>query len=227
MNLSIRRKFWRSIEKTHAPGAFEALDAAYTQAHRAYHSWEHIDALLERLDEFAHLATRPDLVATAIFWHDVVHLPRGSDGALRLDAVNVRDSAVTFRRYTLLEGGEADAVQDLVLATADHKRARATLLHYPGFSDDLDLFVDLDLSPLASPWDEFVANTRKIRSESMGVDEAEFSAKQADMLEGLASDGGPLFRRAEIREKLDATARVNLMRCIASLRQRSARGGPA
>ncbi|PWB81142.1 MAG: hypothetical protein C3F11_15965 [Methylocystaceae bacterium] len=222
MNEAIRRKFWLGLEKAHARGAFDVLNAAYTQAHRAYHSWEHIDALLERLEEFGQLAVRPDLVATAIFWHDVVHVARGSDGALRLDSENVRDSGDLFRRHTLLAGREAEAVQDLILATADHMRARARNEYYPGFSGDLDLFIDLDLSPLASPWDEFAVNTRKIRSESMGVDEAEFSAKQAAMLEGLAKGGAPLFRRAELREKLDATAKVNLARCIAALRERGA-----
>lgn len=221
MNEAMRRKFWLGLEKAHAPGAFEVLHAAYTQAHRAYHSWGHIDELLERLEEFAQLAARPDLVATAIFWHDVVHTARGPDGAMRSDAENVHDSAELFRRHTLLAAGEAQAVYELVLATADHARARGRREYYAGFSSDLDLFIDLDLSPLASPWETFIVNTRKIRSEAVDIDEAEFCAKQADMLESLTRGGAPLFRRAEVREKLDATARINLARCVAYLRQKS------
>lgn len=218
MSEDIRKKFWLSVERIHAPGTYGALDAAYTQPHRAYHTWEHIDALLEGLDHFFHLATRPDLIATAIFWHDVVHLARSADGRLRIDSENVRDSADAFRRHTLLSGLEAEAVYDMVMATADHARARARTEHYPGFSGDLDLFVDLDLSPLATPWEEFAANTLKIRAESIGIEEAAFRESQVKMLEGLARADRPIFRRAETREQWDATARANLARCIPGLR---------
>ncbi|OAI24328.1 hypothetical protein A1351_18225 [Methylosinus sp. R-45379] len=213
-----RLRYWRQIAEAHEPGAYQALDEAYRQPHRAYHSWAHIDELLTGLERFDSLATRPDLIAAAIFWHDAVHLARDPDGKTRLDRQNVRDSVSAFRRHTVLTGGEAQAVEDLVMATSDHARARATTEHYAGFSGDLDLFVDLDLSPLAAPWEIFAANTQKIRSESIGVEEAEFAANQAKMLEGLAQGDRPVFRRAETRAAWDATARVNLARCIAGLR---------
>ncbi len=218
MNEDIRRKFWFSVETTHAAGAYGVLDAAYTQSHRAYHTWEHIDALLAGLDRFFRLATRPDLIAAAIFWHDVVHVARGADGRLRLDAENVRDSGDMFRRHTLLDGFEAQAVHDLVMATADHVRAQPKHEHYRGFSRDFDLFLDLDLSPLATPWEEFAANTRKIRAESIGVEEAEFRVNQAKMLEGLARAEAPIFRRVETRAQWEAAAQANLARCIPRLR---------
>jgi len=217
-NEARRRRYWRRIERAHEPGAYAALDAAYRQPHRSYHSWAHIDELLAGLERFDSLAARPDLIAAAIFWHDAVHLARDPDGKIRSDRQNVRDSIAAFRRHTLLEASEAQAVADLVMATADHVGARAETEHYPGFCDDLDLFVDLDLSPLAAPWDIFAANTQKIRSESVGVEEAEFAASQARMLEGLARGDAPVFRRAETRAAWDATARVNLARCIAGLR---------
>lgn len=215
-----RLEAWRRIEAAHRPGAYAALDAAYRQPHRSYHSWAHIDELLAGLRRFESLAARPDLIAAAIFWHDVVHLARDPDGKTRLDRQNVRDSVAAFRRHTLLAANEAQAVEDLVTATADHVGARAAIEHYPGFSGDLDLFIDLDLSPLAAPWEIFAANTQKIRSESIGVEEAEFAANQAKMLEGLARGDAPIFRRAETRAAWDATARVNLARCIEGLRAR-------
>ncbi len=165
-NEARRLRYWRRIEQAHEPGAYQALDAAYRQPHRAYHSWAHIDELLAGLEHFDRLATRPDLIAAAIFWHDAVHLARDPDGKTRLDRQNVGDSVAAFHRHTLLEGNEAKAVEELVMATADHVGARASCELYPGFSDDLDLFVDLDLSPLAAPWDIFAANTQK---NSLGV----------------------------------------------------------
>ncbi|ATQ67438.1 MULTISPECIES: HD domain-containing protein [Methylosinus] len=218
MNEPIRRRFWRRIEAAHEPGAYAVLDAAYRQAHRAYHTWEHIDALLVGLERFERLAARPDLIAIAIFWHDVVHRAREADGRAHSDAQNVRDSVEAFRRCTLLCGSERQAVADLVTATADHAHARAAAAHYPGFAGDLDLFVDLDLSPLAAPWEAFADNTRKIRTESAGVDETQFASDQANLLESFAREGAPIFRRPETRALWDAAARANLERCIPRLR---------
>lgn len=218
MNETIRRDFWRRVEQAHRPDAFAVLDAAYRQPHRAYHTWDHIDELLEGLERFERLAARPDLVAIAIFWHDAVHRSREADGRARSDPQNVRDSVEAFRRHTLLSGSEEQAVVDLVMATADHARASAATQHYPGFAEDLDLLVDLDLSPLAAPWEDFSDNTRKIRTESLGVEETKFAADQASMLEGLARADAPIFRRAETRALWDEAARANLERCIPRLR---------
>lgn len=217
INERARQQYWSRVEATHAPESYAFLDAAYRQPHRAYHTWEHIDTLLEGLERFESLATRPDLVATAVFWHDAVHLPVGADGKSRVDSQNVRDSVAAFHRHTLLGQEDAAAVHDLVMATADHAHARPDTSRYAGFVGDFVLFVDLDLSPLAANWDEFAANTRKIQTEAVGVGAAEFAAAQAAMLEGIAKID-PIFRRDETRAEWESAARANLARCIPRLR---------
>ena len=91
------------------------------------------------------LASRRDLVATAIFWHDAVYVTRAADGTRRTDAVNVLDSAELFRQHSLLSAADADAVHELIMATTDHLGAKPCRGRYPGFGHDLDLFVDLTL----------------------------------------------------------------------------------
>src|SRR5664279_350374 len=68
----IIRKHWRSLQASHKPSAWDALDRGYSDARRAYHSWEHIAELLEKLDGFQALTAKPALIATAVFWHDAV-----------------------------------------------------------------------------------------------------------------------------------------------------------
>ncbi|MFY9834185.1 MAG: hypothetical protein WAK66_15920, partial [Methylocystis sp.] len=119
----IIRTHWRSLEASHKPSAWGALDRGYGDAHRAYHAWEHIAELLEKLDEFQALAARPALIATAVFWHDSVYTTQAPDGAKRSDLENVRDSAELFLRHTLLNADDAAAVHELIMATADHTRA--------------------------------------------------------------------------------------------------------
>jgi predicted metal-dependent HD superfamily phosphohydrolase len=218
----IIRKHWRSLEGSYKPSAWDALEGGYGDARRAYHSWEHIAELLEKLDEFRALSAKPALIATAVFWHDAVYATRAADGGKRSDLENVRDSAELFLRHTLLNADDAAAVHELIMATADHTRAEPKKAHYHGFAGDLDLFLDLDLSPLAAPWETFAANLENIRFEFTWVPEREFYSSQIDMLEGFLKADAHLFRRAETRKKWLAAAKDNLRYCIDELRARFA-----
>ena len=222
VNSEIKKKYWIPLEAKHKTGAWEALDAGYTERHRAYHSWQHVAGLFEKLGEFSDLSTRADIIAMSAFWHDVVYRTQNHEGTPRPDYENVRDSAELFRKYTLLNQPDAAAVYDLIMATANHLQARADTQHYAGFAGDLDLFLDLDLSSLASPWEQFVEHLNAIRYEFSWVPELGFYSKQIQILENFAKDDVQLYRRAETREKWRDTARANLMRCITELKKRIA-----
>jgi hypothetical protein len=44
-----------------------------------------------------------------------------------------------FQSYMLMNTADADAVQELIMATTDHLEAKASRERYPSFSRDLDL----------------------------------------------------------------------------------------
>jgi predicted metal-dependent HD superfamily phosphohydrolase len=208
------------MEGKHKAGAWDALDASYTESHRAYHTWEHVASLLEKLSEFSDLSTRSDIIAVSVFWHDVVYRTQNQDGSPRPDYENVRDSGALFRQYTLLNKSDADAVHDLIMATSNHLQARAEKHYYVGFAGDLDLFLDLDLSSLASPWEEFVEDLARIRTEFSWAPQVVFCSIQLQILEKFAKEGARLYRRAETSEQWRDAAMANLKRCITVLRNR-------
>jgi predicted metal-dependent HD superfamily phosphohydrolase len=222
INHEIRKKYWVPIEGRHKTGAWEALDVGYTESHRAFHTWEHVSGLLENLSEFSDLSTRSDIIAVSVFWHDVVYRTQNQDGSPRPDYENVRDSGELFRQYTLLNKSDADAVHDLIMATANHMQARAEKHYYAGFADDLDLFLDLDLSSLASPWEEFAENLARIRTEFLWAPEVVFCSIELQILKNFAKDDVRLYRRAETSRKWGDAARANLKRCITELQKRIA-----
>jgi predicted metal-dependent HD superfamily phosphohydrolase len=222
INQEIRIKYWLPLEGRHKTGAWEALDAGYTESHRAFHTWEHVAALLENLSEFSNLSTRSDIVAVSVFWHDVVYRTQNQDGSPRPNYENVRESGELFRQYTLLNKPDADAVHDLIMATANHLQARAEKHYYAGFADDLDLFLDLDLSSLASPWEKFVEGLARIQTEFSWAPEVIFCSIQLQILENFAKDDVRLYRRAETSGKWRDAARANLKRCIRELQKRIA-----
>ncbi|MGA7383327.1 MAG: hypothetical protein WBW81_01105 [Methylocella sp.] len=210
------------LEGRHKTGAWEALDAGYTENHRAYHTWDHVADLLEKLSEFSDLSTRSDIIAVSVFWHDVVYRTQNQDGSPRPDYENVRDSGALFRQYTLLSKSDADAVHDLIMATSNHLQASAEKQYYAGFAGDLDLFLDLDLSSLASPWEAFVEDLARIRTEFSWAPQVVFCSIQLQILEKFAKDGVRLYRRAETSEQWRDGAMANLKRCITELRNRIA-----
>jgi predicted metal-dependent HD superfamily phosphohydrolase len=215
----IRYHYWASLAKQHDSSSWAILNAAYCEPQRSYHAWKHIDDLLHKLDEFSGLATRPDLIATAIFWHDAIYATRSPAGAFRPDAENVRDSDALFRRHTLLSQAEANAVSEMIMATARHLEASASTEHYPGFAKDLDLFLDLDLSPLAEPWDVFSANLHKIRFEFAWVPKATFCLARLEMLDRFSKSGVTLYRRAETSALWLGPARANISRTVEDMRK--------
>jgi predicted metal-dependent HD superfamily phosphohydrolase len=121
-----------------------------------------------------------------------------------------------------LNKSDADAVYDLIMATANHLQARAEKQYYAGFAGDLDLFLDLDLSSLAAPWEEFVEALARIRSEFSWAPEIVFCTIQLQILEKFAKEDVRLYRRAETSEKWRDAARANLKRCVTELQKRIA-----
>ncbi|MCI0468019.1 MAG: hypothetical protein L0Y57_13645 [Beijerinckiaceae bacterium] len=222
MNRDIREIYWQPLDCSHKAGAWEALDAGYTESHRAYHTWPHVASLLKKLDEFLGICARPDIIATSVFWHDAVYRTQNLDGSARTDDENVCDSGRLFQEYTLLRTPDADAVYDMIMATANHLQARPEKQHYAGFAGDVDLFLDLDLSSLASPWEEFAKDLARIRSEFYWVTEVEFCLNQINILEKFAREDVRIYRCRETSEKWRGSAKANLRRCVGSLRERVA-----
>jgi predicted metal-dependent HD superfamily phosphohydrolase len=219
MKKTILRKYWRLIAERHDAEAFAALDGRYSEPQRGYHDWGHICDLLQKLDQLSHLATRADLVAAAIFWHDAVFTTRELGGRPRVDAENVRDSAALFAHHATFIPADRDAVVEMILATSGHLQARPGRERYAGFRDDFGLFLDLDLSSLAAPWPVFEKNLHRIRFEYDWVPEEEFFLGRRRMLATFA-DCGALFRLEESRARWLEPARANLRRAQAELDER-------
>jgi predicted metal-dependent HD superfamily phosphohydrolase len=221
----IRDRYWLPLQAVHKAGATEALEAAYASPERGYHSWSHISDLLEALEQVSELAVRPDLITIAIFWHDAVYVTRGANQERRDDLSNVHDSAAMFSHYTLLDAPEAQAVEELIMATADHLETVASRERYPGFSKDLSLFVDLDLSTLAAPWSRFAENFDAIRSEFPWIPDTAFNAGQGAFLRHLLANEDKLFRRSETIRRWRSDAVTNIKRCLVNLETSGAVSG--
>jgi predicted metal-dependent HD superfamily phosphohydrolase len=189
---------------------FAKLLEAYSQPHRAYHNAGHIADCLRQFDLARAQAERPDEVEAALWFHDAVYDPRAAD--------NEERSAAWAARALQDAGASPDAgrhVAALILATKHDREPD---------SHDCGLLVDVDLSILGREPEVFGAYDLAIREEYSWVPEEQYRAGRAAILEGFLRRRS-IYHTDFFRVRLEAQARRNLGRLVATLRGQG-RAGP-
>lgn len=181
---------------------FAHLAAAYAEPTRSYHNAEHIRDCLAQLDLSREAARRPDEVEAAIWFHDAVYVPDGS---------NNEDRSARLAQTALLACGVAlevsRRVAELVLATRHLTIPR---------DGDAQLLCDIDLSILGrepAVFDEF---ERRIRQEYGWVPEPIYRASRSEVLAGFLKRRS-IYQTDYFRSRYEAPARENLERALAQL----------
>jgi predicted metal-dependent HD superfamily phosphohydrolase len=169
---------------------FADLVSHYTEDHRKYHNLSHIDRMLGWLEA---AGGRMDAVEFAIWFHDVVYQPLGSD--------NEAESARYFRDClgSDLPGPFADAVARLILAT-DSARPRTG-------GDDENLIIDIDLSILGASPEHYAAYREAIRCEYSAVPEDQFIAGRSAILQRFLTQR---IYSTDFFSRLEKQARLNI-----------------
>jgi predicted metal-dependent HD superfamily phosphohydrolase len=175
----------------------------WSEPHRHYHNLDHLTAVLDVIDAWAAVATDPDLVRLAAFFHDVVYDPQGTDN----EGASA-DLAVTHLGFCDVPSRAVQEVDRLVRLTAGH------------IVDDSDangiLLADADLAVLARDWPGYVAYAEAIRAEYAHVPDDLFRAGRARVLSGLLALP-TLYRIPQLRTQSEDQARANMTRELTQL----------
>jgi predicted metal-dependent HD superfamily phosphohydrolase len=181
---------------------FTALDAAYREPGRVYHTTEHLVDCLTRLDEFRGPEAERDMVEAAIWFHDAVYDPRSSDNESR----SAEWAARAFRDAGVA-GKLVERIRVLVLLTR----------HLGPATDPAGrLLCDVDLSILGREPAEFDRFERAIHAEYAWVPEPEYRAGRARILRGFLQRE-PLYQTVPFRLRYEEAARRNLAGALARL----------
>lgn len=207
MSGELDRKRWSELwSRLGAQGSghsiFAHLAAAYGDPVRAYHTAEHILDCLKQLDLSRDIARRPDEVETAIWFHDAVYAPGGTDNedrSARLAQTALLACAVPLEI--------SRRVAELVLATR-----HLTIPRDP----DAQLICDIDLSILGRDPDAFDQFEGRIRREYARVPELVYRRSRAEVLAGFLRRPF-IYETKKFRDQFEASARANLQRTIATL----------
>jgi len=185
------------------------LAAHLNAAGRTFHNMRHIDDCLRHFDEVERRLADPDAVELALWFHDVVYVPG--------DPANERESAALF----LTHAGGAPAslrrrVVALILATERRQAPR---------TPDARFVDDIDLAGFGGTWEAFARNSRRLRQESAGVDDAAYYRGQWKFLSRLRRRPR-FFRTAYFRDRYERQAHANLDRLLADLERRGYGASP-
>ena len=190
-----------------AGAVLEDLVHAYGEAHRHYHTLDHIAALLTLLDRHGADVSDREALTLAILFHDVVYDPTRPDNeeasaawaTARLDGLGFPEAVRTkVARYVLAtrHGRPLDA--------ADAGEA------------DLALLLDLDLSILAAPPGDYRAYALAIRREYAFVPDSLYRPGRRRVLEGFLRRER-IYLTGRLRAAWEQAARANLAAEVAQL----------
>lgn len=181
---------------------FGALQVAYAEPARAYHTAEHIRDCLAQFDVSRHIAQHPDEVEAAIWFHDAVYLPGAADN---------EDHSARLVRTTLAEASApvevASRIAGLVLAT-QHIAIPA--------EPDARLLCDIDLSILGRAPEVFDEFERRIRLEYGWVPERVYRGARVEILAGFLRRPS-IYQTDYFRDCYEGPARANLARILKEL----------
>jgi len=144
----------------------QRLVNGYNEPQRRYHTLAHIDHCLSMFDQCKSLATNPDALEIAIWFHDAIFEPGKSDNEAR-----------SKKLYEELSAGvQADEFRALV------GRLIMATLHNERSLDDNDagFMVDIDLSSFGLPWEDFLRDSQHLREESTQLSDADYYRKQGE-----------------------------------------------
>ena len=181
---------------------FNHLVAAYAESARSYHTAEHIVDCLAQLDLSRPRSGRFDEVEAAIWFHDAVYVPGGSDN---------EDRSAHLAQTALLACAAppetARRIAELVLATRHLTVPRDV---------DAQLLCDVDLSILGRGPEIFDEFERRIRREYHWVPDPAYRTARSEVLAGFLGRH-PIYQTEYFRNLYETQARSNLERVMAQL----------
>jgi predicted metal-dependent HD superfamily phosphohydrolase len=182
---------------------FNHLTDLYSARGRAYHNLSHIRSLLSLSDPLSKKIQNYDAVRFAIWFHDAVYNTRRKDN-------EDLSAELAFECLTSLKvpSRTVELVRDMILATKDHRR------HDP--DDDLNIFLDLDLSILGSGDKIYQSYSKAIRKEYWWVPSPVYRRGRRQVLENFLTRDSIYFTD-EMAQKYERQARLNIKREIEAL----------
>jgi pantetheine-phosphate adenylyltransferase len=179
------------------------LETHYREAHRHYHTLEHIANCLTHFESVRDQFADPEAALLAIWFHDAIYDPTRRD-----NEEASAELAASELRARHLPDATIEKVRRLILATRHDQLAADA---------DAALLADIDLSILGAAEADFDQYEQAIRLEYVHVSDEPFRAGRAAFLETLL-ERPTIYLTQTFASQWEKAARANLARSIRQLR---------
>lgn len=176
-------KLWRELEK------------AYSGPKRAYHSFGHLESLLQELEPCKEQVVNWNAVLFAVFYHDIIYNVRKKD--------NEEQSAIAGAKALQMIGADAKTIKlcyEHILATKAHRLTG---------NSDTDLFTDADLSILGKDRDTYSLYCQQVRKEYKLYPDILYKPGRRKVVAHFL-DMPRIFKTTYFFTRYEAAARANL-----------------
>jgi predicted metal-dependent HD superfamily phosphohydrolase len=193
------RAAWEGLGLAPRSATYPEVVRAYREAHRAYHTLEHLAECFAHLEAVRQHAERLPEIQLALWFHDSFYDTWRSDNEER---------SAAWARTSLLDAGADGAVADRIAALI-----LATKTHASAASMDMALVVDIDLAILGANPPRFAEYEQQIRDEYHWVPGFMFRRKRGQFLASLLARPR-IYHTDFFRARLEAAARRNLQTAL-------------
>lgn len=182
---------------------FFELVTAYSSTGRFYHTLQHIQQILETIEQMRPLAKNFPVIQLAAWFHDVIYNSKCQDNEERSGEY----AAIAFTQLKI-PISTVESVQNLILNTKNHQATSSDI--------DSQIFLDADLAILGSPELEYKAYTQAIRQEYFWVNQQSYIVGRQQVLSNFLQRKRIYFTK-QMFVRLESNARWNLQNEILDL----------
>lgn len=187
---------------------WQDIASRYNEPQRAYHSLQHIQQLFAQFEKIKQHLYEPNIIALALYYHDVIYDPTRLDNELK----SAKYAVEALSKY--IDDEKRQHIYKLIMMTASHQIDE---LADSNKSSDAAYLLDMDLSILGAPWVEYEKYAQAVRQEYAHVSDIKYRAGRASVLNSLLAHP-TLYITDYYYERLETKARINIKREITLLR---------
>lgn len=200
---------WQSLFPDQPPAtlrnSYQRLRLRYNESHRAYHTFEHIEACLKHLDRHRDQLQDARTVELALWYHDVIYNTRAGDN-------EARSAVFAVDELTRLEEP---------VTTIERVKRLIEVTEHPSIPQDDDeaLLLDIDLAILGAPPEVYQRYEDQVRQEYRWVPGPLYRRGRKKVLMSFL-DAPTIYHSPSFQAQREAHARDNLMRASEQLIKR-------
>jgi predicted metal-dependent HD superfamily phosphohydrolase len=193
----------RGAARENVDNLYQELVRLYSAEGRIYHNLSHIRSLLDLSETFRDRIENYQALSFAVWFHDAIYDTRKKDNEER----SAKFAVKSLGRFKIPIDTLVLACE-MIVATREHQNK--------GGSEDLDLFLDLDLSILGSEEEVYRSYAQAIRKEYWWAPAFLYKEGRKKVLVGFL-ERESIYLTREMVNRLEEQARRNIRREIESL----------